>query len=737
MKCAFAGPSRAPKDGFGEGLGGGLGSAAVRFQRQLAHRFSTLFGLGSLILTACGGSNPPPPQPQPVVSATGAGYADPAPAPKATFGEVEADSFGDVQVLRYEVPGWGELSSKQRVLLYHLSEAAHAGRDIIYDQNYRHNLAIRKTLEAIHEAPDVDKSTDDFKAMHTYLKQVWFAHGIHHHYSRAKFTPRFSKEGFAAAVKAVDPAKLPLRDGETADQLVAKLTPVIFDPQVDAIQVNLKKDVDKLKSSATNLYRGVTEKEAMLFYKQRIDPKDPTPISHGLNSRLVKENGKLVEEVWKVGGLYGSAIEKIVGHLKDAIAVAENDKQRKAWQLLVEYYETGDLKKFDEYNQIWVTDTDSRIDLINGFIEVYSDPLGYRGAFESVVSIRDLERTQRIAAIGGQAQWFEDNSPIEDAHKKEKVVGISAKVISVVTECGDAAPATPIGINLPNSAWIRKDHGSKSVFLGNIVDAYQIVRAESGILEEFASTLQEVTRYKKHGPKGYTLKVDMHEVIGHASGQLDPGVGTPKETLKSYASTLEEARADLVALYYVMDQKLIDMGVMETMDVGKAAYDGYIRNGMLVQLARIEPGADLEEAHMRNRQLISHWAYEKGKKDKVIERVERAGKTYFVIRDYAKLRDLFGELLREIQRIKSEGDYEAGKNLVESYGVEVDEALHAQVLKRYAKLGAKPYSGFIQPKLTPVMKNGEVVDTTITYPSDYTEQMLRYGDEYSYLPTYN
>ena len=671
----------------------------------------------------------------PVATATASTPAPP-PSPAAKF-DVEADSFADVQVLRYQVPGWDGLTAQQRVLLYHLSEAAHAGRDIIYDQNYRHNLAIRKTLEAIYASEKVDKSTPDFEAMHTYLKQVWFAHGIHHHYSRAKFTPGFSRESFAAAVKAVDPAQLPLQEGETADQLVAKLTPVIFDPKVDAIQVNLKKDVDKLKTSATNLYRDVTEQEATAFYEQRVDPKDPTPISHGLNSRLVKEKGKLVEKVWKVGGLYGPAIEKIVGHLEQAIAVAENEKQRKAWKLLVEYYRTGDLKKFDAYNEVWVTDTDSRIDLINGFIEVYSDPLGYRGAYESVVSIRDLDRTKRIATIGGQAQWFEDHSPIMAEHKKKEVVGISAKVISVVTECGDAAPATPIGINLPNSPWIRKDHGSKSVFLGNIVDAYQAVRAESGVLEEFAHGLKEVVRYKKHGSQGYALKVDMHEVIGHASGQLNEGVGTPKETLKSYASTLEEARADLVALYFVMDQKLVDMGVMESLEVGKAAYDGYIRNGMLVQLARIEPGADLEEAHMRNRQLICHWAYDKGKADDVIERVERAGKTYFVIRDYQKLRDLFGDLLREIQRIKSEGDFEAGKNLVETFGVKVDEALHEQVRKRYASLGAKPYSGFIQPELTPVMKNGEAVDATISYPTDYTAQMLRFGDEYSHLPTYN
>ncbi|MEM1034072.1 MAG: dihydrofolate reductase [Myxococcota bacterium] len=695
-------------------------------------------------LVACGGTEGARDTPPTLASAppptTGARPSTPAPTTGAPAtgapSDVRVDAFADVQVLRYEVPGWEGLSARQRVLLYHLSEAAHAGRDIIYDQNYRHNLAIRRTLEAVYRS-ETARSQAGWAAMHEYLKQVWFAHGIHHHYSRAKFTPGFSRDAFAAAVRAVDPGSLPLQPGETVDALIDKLTPVLFDPAVDAVQVNLGRDVDKLAASATNLYRDVTEAEAVAFYRARIDPADPTPVSHGLNSRLVKENGRIVEEVWKVGGLYGAALEQVVQHLEAAIAVAENDKQRAAWRLLVDYYRTGDLAKFDAYNKIWVTDVDSRIDLIHGFIEVYSDPLGYRGAYEAVLSIRDLKRSRRIATIGGQAQWFEDNSPIMAAHKKKKVVGISAKVITVVTEAGDAAPATPIGINLPNAAWIRKNHGSKSVFLGNIVDAYQVVRASSGVLEEFAASTEEVIRYRKHGGKGYTLKVDMHEVIGHASGQLNPGVGTPKETLKSYASTLEEARADLVALYYVMDQKLVDMGLMESLDVGRAAYDGYIRNGMLVQLARVAPGADLEEAHMRNRQLISKYAFEKGKDDGVIERVTRDGKTFFVVRDYARLRDVFGELLREIQRIKSEGDYEAGKALVETYGVEVEDALHREVLARYAKLGTKPYSGFVQPRLTPVRDGDRIVDAKISYPTDYTAQMLRYGEAYGHLPTYN
>ena len=531
---------------------------------------------------------------------------------------------------------------------------------------------------------------------------------------------------------------LPLEEGETAEALIAKLSPILFDPNVDAKRVNLDADADPIANSANNYYGvGVTAAEAEKFYASKKNADEKRPISHGLNSRLVTTDDGLDEQVWKLGGMYSDAIEQIVYWLEKASGVAENENQKKALDLLIAYYKSGDLAKFDEYCIAWVQDTASRVDVVNGFIEVYGDAMGYRGAFESVVSIKDMEASKRIAAISKEAQWFEDNSTIMDEHKKENVVGISAKVITVVAETGDASPSTPIGINLPNANWIRSEYGSKSVNLGNIVGAYNRIKSSGGASEEFSYSEEEIAIAKKYGALAGDLHTDMHEVIGHASGIINEGIGTPKETMKSYASTLEEARADLVALYFLMDEKLVEMGLMPSMDVGKTEYNGYIKNGMMVQLVRLELGDNLEEAHMRNRQLVASWAYEQGKEENVIEKVTKDGKTYFVVRDYLKLREIFGRLLREMQRIKSEGDYEAGKALVENYGVKVDPVLHKEVRERNEKLGIAPYAGFINPVLVPVMEGDKLVDVKVEYPDDFTEQMLYYAKEYSYLPTYN
>ncbi len=648
---------------------------------------------------------------------------------------VLAETFADIQVLRYAIPGFEALSVQQKTMLYYLYEAARAGRDIIFDQQYAKNLLVRRVLENIARTYKGDRNSPEFAAFMTYLKQVWFANGIHHHYSSKKHQPGFTAENFAAFVAASDATKMP---AEAGPDVAATLTPILFDPKVDAIGVNRAEGVDLILDSANNFYDAdVTQKEVEAFYAKKIDPKDARPISWGLNSKLVRKDGKLEERPWHVGGMYGAAIAEIVKWLEKAVAVAENEKQAAHLRKLIEYYRTGDLKLFDEYNILWVQDTDSRIDVVNGFIETYGDAMGYRATWESVVSIRDLERTKRIETIGAAAQWFEDNSPILPAHKKKEVVGISAKVITVVAEGGDAAPTTPVGINLPNAGWIRKEHGSKSVFLGNIVDAYQEVDKDSGVLEEFAENPEEVKRGEQFYPLGYALKVDMHEVIGHASGQPEPGVQGHAETLKAYASALEEARADLVALYYLPDPKLVSLGVVNSPEVAKAAYDGYIRSALLVQLARVELGEDIAQSHMRNRHMVAMWAYEHGKAQNVIERIDRGGNTYYTIRDYQKLRDLWAQLLREVQRIKSQGDYEAGKKLIETYGVKIDRAVHQNVLNRYAKLKAKPYSGFIQPELVPVMKDGAIVDVRVEYPTDFSDQMLRFSERYSFLPTIN
>ena len=656
--------------------------------------------------------------------------------PEGTF-EYVADQFADLRVLRYRVPDFDVLPLNTKKLLYYLYQAALSGRDMMYDQNYKYNLYIRKTIEGIVKGYAGDRNSEDYKKFLVYAKRVWFSNGIHHHYNSIKFVPECSENYFKELVKNTADTLLPLKEFASKDDFVKWISPIIFDMSIAPKKVELNPQVDMVKNSAVNFYEGITQKEAEDFYSKQINHKDTTPVMYGLNSKLVKENNTVVEHKWHIGGMYHPAIEKIVYWLQKAVDVAENDKQKAALLKLIEFYKTGDLKTFDEYNILWVKDTESAVDVVNGFIEVYNDPLGKKGSFESVVSVKDFEASKRIATIGANAQWFEDNSPIQDNHKKKNVVGISAKVINAVVESGDAAPTTPIGINLPNNEWIREKHGSKSVNLGNIVEAYDNA-AGSSVVDEFYFGDEVKKRVKEYAPLADKLHTDMHEVIGHASGQLEPGVKPSHETLKNYASALEEARADLVALYYLLDPKLVELGVMPSLDYGKAAYDDYITRGLMIQLARIKLVNQLEEAHMRNRHLIAMWCLLKGSKNKVIERIEKDGKTYFVINDYQELRKLFGELLKEIQRIKSQGDYEAGKNLVETYGVRLEPELHKQVLERYNKLGIPPYSGFIQPKLVPEYdKQQNIIDVKLIYPKTFVEQMIEYGDNYSFLPVNN
>ena len=656
---------------------------------------------------------------------------------QASDARSQIDRFADIQVLRYEVPGFDELSLQEKKLVYYLSQSALSGRDIIFDQNYVHNLRIRRLLSAVVDTYAGDRNSENYASLLEYAKRVWFANGIHHHYSSDKMVPGISPEALAEMVSQSDETRLPLDEGQTVEELLALLYEPMFSTVTDAKKVNLNPDIDQLDGSATNYYRDVEADEAAAFYASKLDADPDRPISWGLNSQLVKEDGELREKTWKVGGMYSPAIEQIVYWLEKAATVAENDLQKTWIEKLIKYYRTGDLKDYDDYNISWVADTDSRIDAINGFTEVYGDPLGYRGAWESVVSIRDLEATHRISTVGGQAQWFEDHSPIMDEHKKKNVVGISAKVITVVMEGGDSAPSTAIGVNLPNANWIRKEHGSKSVTLGNIMESYEIAAAASGLSGEFSYSDEEKERTAKYGALEALLHTDMHEVIGHASGQINPGVGTPKETLKTYSSTLEEARSDLVALYFIMDTKLLELGLMPSLDVGKASYEGYIRNGLQLQLRRVKLGDDIEQAHMRNRQLVAAWVYEQGLEDNVIEKIVENGKTYFVVRDYDALRGLFGDLLSEIQRIKSEGDYEAASALVETYGVRVDQAMHKEVLERVEPLNIAAYAGFMQPRLVPVEENGEIIDVKVEYPDDFPGQMLEFEKNYSFLPHTN
>lgn len=646
------------------------------------------------------------------------------------------EQFADLQILRYRVPGFENLSLQQKELVYYLTEAALQGRDILFDQNGKYNLRIRRTLEAVYTGYKGDKNTPDFKAMEVYLKRVWFSNGIHHHYGSEKFVPGFAPEFFKEAVLSVDTSTLPLAEGQTAEQLCDELSPVIFDPAVMPKRVNQAAGEDLVLTSACNYYDGVTQKEAEDFYNAMKDPKDETPVSYGLNSRLVKENGKIQEKIWKVGGLYGQAIDKIVYWLKKAEGVAENPEQKAVIAELIKFYETGDLKTFDEYAILWVKDLNSLVDFVNGFTESYGDPLGMKASWESLVNFKDMEATHRTEIISGNAQWFEDHSPVDKQFKKDEVKGVSAKVITAAILAGDLYPATAIGINLPNSNWIRSHHGSKSVTIGNITDAYNKAAHGNGFNEEFVYSDAELQLIDKYADLTGELHTDLHECLGHGSGKLLPGVDP--DALKAYGSTIEEARADLFGLYYVADPKLVELGLTPNEDAYKAEYYTYLMNGLMTQLVRIEPGNNVEEAHMRNRQLIARWVFEKGAADKVVELVKKDGKTYVVVNDYEKLRELFGELLSEIQRIKSTGDYQSAHDLVENYAVKVDPALHAEVLERYKKLNLAPYKGFVNPKYEAVVDAaGKITDVKVTYDEGYAEQMLRYSKDYSNLPSIN
>jgi dipeptidyl-peptidase III len=662
----------------------------------------------------------------------------PAPDPAAAGEpfEVVADRFADVEILRYEVPGFERLSPLQKELVYYLYKAALSGRDILWDQHYRHNLLIRRTLEAINGTYTGDRNSPDFQAFLVYSKRVWFSNGIHHHYSYRKFEPGFTPEYFTDLINHSDPDSLPLVVVRTPQELLKLLIPVLFDPELDAVRVSGDPNTDLIANSANNLYRDVNQAEVEAFYAGKRDARDTQPPWFGLNSRLVKESGTITEQVYRSGGLYGPAIDRIVHWLEKALGVAENQAQRDALELLIEYYRTGDLRVWDEYNIAWLRDTASVVDVVNGFIEVYGDPLGLRGAWESVVSIRDFEASERMAALARNAQWFEDNLPTYPYHRRERASGISYKVITVVAEGGDAAPATPIGINLPNSNWIRTQHGSKSVSLGNITEAYG--RADGGgTVDEFYYTPEERARIREQGSLAGKMRTALHEVIGHASGKLEEGIGNPGEALKNYGSAIEEARADLVALYYLLDPHLVELGLIPSLETGKAEYDRFIKNGLQLQLRRLEAGAEIQQAHMRNRQMVSAWAYERGQTDGVIERIADQGKTYFVVRDYEKLRQLFGVLLKEVQRIKSQGDFEAARQLVETYGVRVDQEMLREVKERFAHIESAPYAGFIQPRLVPVVRDGKITDVRIEYPDDFVSQMMEYGASYSFLPDLN
>jgi len=636
------------------------------------------------------------------------------------------EQFADLKILRYQLPGWESLSLDEQKLVYYLTQAGLSGRDIMWDQNYRHNLTIRQALETIYTTFDGDKTTENWRAFEIYLKRVWFSNGIHHHYSNAKLKPEFSEDYLKSLLDA------------TTASLGGEAFDVIFNEK-DAKKVNQAKDVDNVLASAVNFYGpDITNNDVETFYAAKVSPNPNKPLSFGLNSQLVKENGIVKERVYKSGGLYGTAIDEIVKWLELAKGVAENKAQGDALGLLIQYYKTGDLQTWDDYNVAWTAATEGNIDYINSFIEVYNDPLGYRGSYETIVQIKDFDMSAKMAVLSENAQWFEDNSPLMPEHKKKNVVGVSYKTVNVAGEAGDASPSTPIGVNLPNANWIRAEVGSKSVSLGNITNAYNN-SGSSGRLKEFVHDDEEYELEKKHGQLADKLHTALHEVVGHASGQLNPGVGETKETLKNYASTLEEGRADLVGLYYLYDSKLQELGLVEDWKaVGRAAFDGYIRNGLMTQLIRLDLGDDVEEAHMRNRQWVSAWAFEKGQKDNVIEKVTRDGKTYFNINDYDKLHELFGQLLRETQRIKSEGDFEAVQALVEGYGVKVDQEIHAEVLERNKQFKSAPYGGFINPVLEPVTdENGAITAIKVNYAKDFASQMLYYVEHYNFLPNVN
>ncbi|WP_397299855.1 dipeptidyl-peptidase 3 family protein [Nonlabens ulvanivorans] len=632
----------------------------------------------------------------------------------------DVTEFADIGVLRYQIPGWEELNLQQQKLVYYLTQAGLSGRDIIWDQNYRHNLELRKGLESIYTSYKGDVNDVDWKEFEIYLHRVWFANGIHHHYSMDKMKPGFDEDYFKRLM------------AQTNVTIAEDVWMVMFNDQ-DAKKVDKAKGKDIVLASAVNFYGpDVTEEEARAYYKSiNVDPNEPIEV--GLNSQLVKENGKLVEKAYKSGGLYGPAMDQMIYWLQKAQGVAETVEQAKAIGLLIEYYETGDLHKWDEYAIVWSKSTDGAVDWITGFVEVYNDPIAYKGSYETIVQIKDFDMSRKMEVLSSNAQWFEDNSPLMDEHKKEKVTGVSYKTVNVAGEAGDASPATPIGVNLPNNVWIREVHGSKSVSLGNIIEAYGS-SGSSGRLEEFAFDDEEIALEKEYGALADKLHTALHEVVGHASGQINEGVATPKETLKSYKSTIEEGRADLFGLYYLMDPKLEELGlVKDWKKTGTAAYDGYIRNGLISQLVRLELGQDVEEDHMRNRQWVSAWVYERGLEDNVIEKVTKDGKTYYDIKDYEKLRTLFGELLRETQRITSEGDFEAAQALVEDYGVKVDQDLHREVLDRNSQFKTPAYRGFVNPMITPIMEGDEITSFTIEQPETFADQMLMYSEKYGHL----
>lgn len=644
--------------------------------------------------------------------------------------EYQVEQFADLQILRYRVPGFEKLSLRQKQLIYYLSQAALEGRDILYHQNGKYNLPVRRLLEAVYVAYKGPRDTDEFRAFEVYLKRVWFANGIHHHYSCDKFVPGFTPDYLRSLVESLPADALPLAEGETCTKLCNRLFPVIFDPEVMPKRVNQADGEDLILTSAANYYEGVTQQEAEGFYAAMKTPGETEPVMYGMNSRLVKKDGVVQEEVWKIGGMYGEALQKIVSWLDKAAEVAENDRQREVIRLLTEFYRTGDLKTFDAYSIVWLKDTDSQVDFVNGFIESYGDPLGIKASWESIVNFKDLEATRRTELISENAQWFEDHSPVAPQFRKEKVKGVSAKVITAAMLGGDLYPSTAIGINLPNSNWIRSVHGSKSVTIGNLTSAYNQAARGNGFRDEFVYSPVEIGLLDKYADITGDLHTDLHECLGHGSGRLLPGVDP--DALKAYGSTIEEARADLFGLYYIPDPRMVELGLVPDAEAYKAEYYAYMMNGLMTQLVRIEPGCNVEEAHMRNRQLIARWALEQGAEQKVVELVVRDGKTFVRINDYEQLRSLFGRLLAEVQRIKSEGDYEAARQLVETYAVRIDPALHAEVLERYRQLHLAPYKGFINPVYTPCYDaEGRWTDVKVDYTEGYAAQMLRYSRDYA------
>ncbi len=652
--------------------------------------------------------------------------------------DVVAETFADVQILRLRVPSFDRLTKQQKLLAYYLAQAALSGRDITYDQKYAHNLLIKRTLEALVQNDALDRRTSAFRALETYLKRVWLANGIHHHDSSKKMTPDgLTRQALAEMIAQTDAARLPLREGESKETLSAKVLAILFDDTIAPKGVNRDTNTDAVSSSSDNFYVGLTEEDARAYVKQRAIADDPTPISVGLNSQLVRTKDGIEERVWRDGGMYGAALSACVEWLQKAMEVAETPKQREVLSRLVTFYRTGSLEDWDRYSVAWVSDTSGQLDLIHGFIETYGDPMGMRGTYEALVQIEDGDATQRVRTLSDHAQWFEDHLPIDDTLKKPNVVGVSARVIDALVGAGDASPQLPRGVNLPNASWIRQHHGSKSIIVGNVLSAVALAQRDNGELVEFTSSHRELENARAHLPIAVGLMVDMHEVIGHASGRLAPGVALAKETLGPYANTIEEARAELVALYFMLDPQVVTLELAPSLAVGRAAYDAFVRDALLLQLARVEPDDELEKADMRSRHLIASWAFEQGAGDGVIEKISRDGKTYFAVRDYVRLQKLFATLLREVQRIHSHGDLAAAKALVERYGVRADPELHREVRLRHASLGIAPYVGFIQPELTPVYDDEQIVDVKITYPDDFATQQLRYARAYSLLPTTN